>query len=155
MFNRSLLSLVYLLAIFSLFATNVYAVDLGYGIKTGMSYDQVAKKIELEHFKNQKGLDAYHRLDSGSYYFFSDQNEKLIYKLSFQPNDKWDSTMKVLKDLCGDYTKARDHYFFSNGDSGFKMFKLEAQEGYWQLWFGSVSLWNKHARKYSMNPFPK
>ncbi|MFW6101673.1 MAG: hypothetical protein ACOC90_09830 [Bacteroidota bacterium] len=160
MFKKCFTLLVMILVMFFLASGVSFAVDLGDDIKTGMSIEEVKEKFELDHFKTDKGMTSYKKVDTGTYYFFNKENKKLLYKLVVMADKKWDEIESMLEKKCGDPVVRKDKkgnkvYFFADGDTGFKMSKNDMFDDAWQLWYGSISLWDDLAEDQGMNKFPE
>ena len=159
MFKKSFVLMIAMLVIFFLGAGNSFAVDIGNGIETGMSISEVSTKYEIEHFKTSRGLASYQKTGTGTFYFFNANTNNLIYKIVVLPNKSWDNVKYKLKNKCGSPFVRKDNkgnpvYFFRSADTGFKMVKNNWVDNAWQLWCGSISMWDNFARNHNMNKFP-
>ncbi|MFW6242757.1 MAG: hypothetical protein ACOC2W_01205 [bacterium] len=162
MFKKVFVFFIMVFVFFMFTSLNCFAsgVDIGDGIKTGMTLNEVDDKFDLEHFKTSRGLASYHKSGTGTYYFFNKNNKKLIYKLVVIHDKKWDKIENMLNKKCGDPVIKKDSkgnkvYFFADGDTGFKMSKNEMFDDAWQLWYGSISMWDDLAKNNGMNKFPE
>lgn len=145
---------IYLMAVVFIvvcaFTTPVNAVELTDGVHTGMSFEQVSEQIDLKPHAEDKGLDLYKRKGSSAYYVFSD-GYGLMYKIILQPVERWDDMMNTFTEKFGPPTKRPSNndvmtYFWEiGGGAGLKMSNDPGIEEAFQLWYGSVSLWDQLA----------
>lgn len=161
MFKKSLMFMITVLVTFFLAAGVSFAVDLGDDVETGMYLSEVEDIFELNHYKTARGMVSYNREGTGTFYFFDKETEELIYKLVVMSDKKWDKIKSMLERKCGEPVVEKDSqgnniYFFADGDTGFKMSKNDTlADDTWQLWYGSISMWNEVAKENGMNEFPK
>jgi len=150
-----------ILVVLSLFIVgNCFAnVKISDGIYSGMTLAQVKNQIELEKHGTDKGLVSYRQPNKLNFYFFRQDNMELVYKISFYSIQGWDKMMGALKSNSEYYTAKKDsngivtHFFNLGDDVGVKMSKFNDKA--FQLWYGSISEWNKIAKENSkLREFP-
>jgi hypothetical protein len=94
----------------------------------------------------------YRRTDEGNaYYAFNTKTDELIYKIVIYKADSWGGMIDKLTANRGAPTKRRADsgvmtYFWRIGDdAGVKVSNNPDFEDTFQVWYGSISLWNKLA----------
>lgn len=138
-------------------------IELTDGVETGMKKYEVEEEINLEHTLTDEGLTGCQRYEVkdgekqyyASYYFFNADTNELIYKLlPSQEGDKHEKADELGEDATS-VVRERGTYFIARegSDLGFKLMDAE-DEGEYQLWIGSISLWDEVAEdNSSLNPF--
>lgn len=145
------------------FAISANALELTEGVKTGMSVQEVEKSIDLKPHVNRGDLQFYERTDKGNaFYAFNTATDELVYKVVFYSEDSWDKLMDKFIDNLGEPVKRRDdkgfmkHFWTTGSEAGIIMSNNPDFEGVFQLWYGSVPLWNELTEQVSgLRKFPE
>lgn len=123
-------------------------VELSDGVESGMEVHEVKDVIHLEHQSNDRGISIYQRIMDGegsnAYYFFNEETGELVYKVLFLDDAEKEEKIEGLKEQAHT-ERTEGAYFFSKegSDLGFKIMDNEHDDGRFQMWIGSISLWNE------------
>lgn len=126
-------------------------IKLGNGITTGMTLNQVKEKFasqkntKIELFKKSRKLSAYRKINTSTFYFFSECSGKLIYRVILLDQKKYKKTKTYFENICGDPHKDRGKKFYRKGDLGIK-FMPYGDDNIINMWQGSIKLWNNFIR---------
>lgn len=154
MFKKGIIFVASVVFVF-LMVTNVNAIKLTDGVHTGMSFEEVSKKIDLKLHIEQDILKLYNRVDTNVYYAFNTRKDELAYKVSFFSIKSWDKMMNKFTEKLGEPYKRKSsagmitHFWEFGDDRGLKMSNNPEWEEAFQLWYGSVSRWNEIAESHS------
>lgn len=157
-FKKGIFSVLFSVFFILAFCFNANAVSFN-GVETGMSFNEVKNKIHISYHATDKGIILQKLNEKHTYLAFDKKNNVLMYRIIFQNSLNWDKLMNLFTEKFGHPEKRRNDngimtYFFTKGDIGFKM--TESNEGFFQVWHGSVSLWNNFAdRNRNLNKFPQ
>lgn len=163
MFSKiSVMALFGLILMFLVFTSNVSAaqwayeheegtVQLAENFATGMTISEIQEAVEdadkpkLERQGEDTGLVFYTR--DNIYYMFDKRSKELLYKLILYKDSHRDDIIEDLTERCGEEPAERGGtLFWIDGDEGFKI--MEYDEDLFQMWVGSVSLWEEFAEEY-------
>lgn len=159
MFKKLFGMMVFLIVLFV--GVGCFAMQLtnNKDVYTGMSYEKVAEELNLEHFKTDRNLAMYHRVDSAAYYVFNAGTDQLMYKLVIYKAEKFNEMLNRLTDAFGEPVKLKNEnnsytYFFKKShEKGYKLSYVS--DKHLQLWYGSIPLWNDFCdQNPGMRPFP-
>jgi len=157
-FKKSVLTVLFSAIGIFLIASSVQAgVTLADNVETGMELTEVERHLDLDHRMSDKGLAAYQKGDKAVYYFFNEETKELIYKL-FQMEGKKSKYEDKYREMCDTVIKRPGAIFYSKrgSDFGIKILDNDTSDDEWQLWMGSIELWNDYSEdRSSMNPFQK
>ena len=164
---RSVFSKILIAVVFVMFmcSTGIAGgIELTDNVVTGMNYNEVNEEINLEHTASQRDLDIFRRyvIKNGdkklynAYYCFNGHTGELIYKLLYMDGDV-DEKVEDLKENASSVIEEGGTYFFSKegSDLGYKIMDNESGDDQYQLWVGSISLWDDLAEENSLNTFEK
>lgn len=131
------------------------AVELTDGVHTGMQLQEVKSQIDLKHHITDGQLEIYRKVDSAAFYAFNMNKNKLVYKIVFYPDKKWDKMMDNIVNKFGNPVERPSNsgvmtYFWStDSGAGIKLSNNPDFENVFQLWYGSVPLWDELAENHS------
>ena len=161
-FSKVLVATLFVLLMCSVgFAGGIELTD---GVVTGMNLSEVKQEINLDYNTTQKGLVLYRRYTFvegekkyyNSYYFFNNDTKELIYKLMMREGEPEKKVENLEESATSHVIDGGTHFFSKEGsDLGYKIMDNEAGDGEYQLWVGSISLWDELAESNTLNTFEK